>query len=78
MRGHFDGGVEVGPWTGGYRTGQPRFEGSYADGQPDQVWTSWLIDGGVMSAGRYVNGKKVGEWRYERGGKLISVDAGVP
>ena len=78
MRGHFDGGVEAGPWMGGYRTGQPRFEGAYADGQPDQLWTSWLIDGGVMSVGRYANGKKVFEWKYDRGGKLVSVDAGVP
>jgi hypothetical protein len=76
MRGEFDGGVEEGKWHGGYRSGEPRFEGAYVEGQPDGLWTSWLTDGGVLSVGRYDHGKKVGEWKYERGGKLVSVDAG--
>ena len=64
-------------WKGSWRNGTRRFEGAYVDGKPEGEWTSWLQDGGVLSIGRYAQGVKVGDWKYEKNGVLVSADTSV-
>jgi uncharacterized protein len=63
--GDYLAGERTGLWKHSYTTnGRPRFEGNFVNGQPDGQQTWWYEDGKKWQEGKYVYGRKEGDWRY--------------
>jgi antitoxin component YwqK of YwqJK toxin-antitoxin module len=63
--GDYTAGERNGEWKHTYTTnGEPRFLGSFINGQPDGKQTWWYENGKVWQEGKYVYGRKDGDWKY--------------
>ncbi|HLG01978.1 MAG TPA: toxin-antitoxin system YwqK family antitoxin [Bacteroidia bacterium] len=63
--GDYVSGERSGVWKHTYtETGKERFEGNFLNGIPDGKHTWWYDNGRVWQEGKYVYGRKEGDWRY--------------
>lgn len=55
-----------------YDNGNPRFKGSYRQGEMHGKWEFYRKDGSLMRSGQFKAGAQVGVWKtFDRSGKLV-------